>query len=201
VIYNGLPRGAFTACPPALIETRHPVLVCIANLKKYKGHQYLLEAAALLGARGTPCTLVLAGDGECRAALERQARQLRLDVRFLGSCAEVGPLLARADVVVLPSLHEGMSNAVMEAMAARRAVVATDVGGTPELLGDHGILVPPADAGALASAIGGLLADPRRRASLGAAARRWSSAHLGADAMVEEHIRVYSARLELRCAG
>jgi len=201
VIYNGLPRAAFTACPPARIETRHPVLVCIANLRKYKGHQYLLEAAALLHERGTPCTLVLAGDGECRPALERQARQLRLDVRFLGACAEVGPLLARADLVVLPSLHEGMSNAVMEAMAAGRAVVATNVGGTPELLGDRGILVPPADAGALASAIGGLLADPVRRASLGAAARRWSSVHLGADAMVEEHIRVYSALLELRCAG
>ena len=201
VIWNGLPQTAFTACLPARIETGHPVLLCVANLRKYKGHGYLLEAAALLRARGTPCTLLLAGDGKERAALERQSGQLQLDVRFLGACAEIGPLLARADLVVLPSLHEGMSNAVMEAMAAGRAVVATAVGGTPELLGDRGVLVPPADPAALASAIGALLADPARRRELGTAARSWSRDHLGADSMVEEHIRVYSARLELRCAG
>ena len=66
----------------------------------------------------------------------------------------------------------------MEAMAAGRPVVATAVGGTPELLRDRGILVPPGDPAALASAIGALLADPGRRASLGAVARCWSRAHL-----------------------
>ena len=197
VVYNGLPDDAFTACPPASIKTGHPVLVCVANLKAYKGHEHLLRAAALLRTRGRPCTLVLAGEGERRPELERQARQLRLDVRFLGACTEVGPLLARADVVVLPSLHEGMSNAVMEAMAAGRPVVATAVGGTPELLRDRGILVPPGDPIALASAIDELLAYPGRRASLGAAARRWSRTHLSADRMVDEHVRIYSDLLEL----
>jgi L-malate glycosyltransferase len=201
VVYNGLPDDAFTACPPASIETRHPVLLCVANLKAYKGHEYLLEAGALLRARGRPCTLVLAGEGEQRPQLEHQARQLHLDVRFLGASTEVGPLLARADVVVLPSVHEGMSNAVMEAMAAGRPVVATAVGGTPELLRSRGILVPPGDPAALASAIDALLANPSHRASLGAAARRWSRAHLAVDSMVDEHIRIYSDLLELRCAG
>jgi glycosyltransferase involved in cell wall biosynthesis len=201
VVYNGLPDDAFTACPPASIETRHPVLLCVANLKAYKGHEHLLGACALLRARGRPCTLVLAGEGERRPQLEHQARQLRLDVRFLGACIQVGPLLARADVVVLPSLHEGMSNAVMEAMAAGRPVVATAVGGTPELLRDRGILVPPGDLAALASAIDALLADPARRASLGDAARRWSQANLTVESMVDEHVRIYSDLLEFRCAG
>ena len=201
VVYNGLPDDAFTARPPARIDTGHPVLLCVANLKAYKGHQYLLQAAARLRAGGRPCTLVLAGDGGERPALERQARELNLDVRFLGACTDVGPLFTRADVVVLPSLHEGMSNAVMEAMAAGRPVVATAVGGTPELLRGRGILVPPGDPAALASAIGALLADPGRRASLGAVARCWSRAHLGVDSMVDEHVRIYSDLLELRCAG
>jgi L-malate glycosyltransferase len=201
VVYNGLPDDAFTAWTPASIKTVHPMLLCVANLKAYKGHEHLLRAAALLRARGRPCTLVLVGEGEQRPQLERQARQLHLDVRFLGACTEVGPLLARADVVALPSLHEGMSNAVMEAMSAGRPVVATAVGGTPELLRDRGILVPPGDPSALASAIDALLADPGRGASLGAAARRWSRMNLSADSMVEEHVRIYSDLLELRCAG
>lgn len=201
VVYNGLPDDAFTVCRPASIETGYPVLLCIANLKDYKGHRYLLEAAALLRAGGRPCTVLLAGAGNQRSALECQARQLSLDVRFLGAPAEVGPLLARADVFVLPSLHEGMSNAVMEAMAAGRPIVATGVGGTPELLDGRGVLVPPADPAALASGIEALLADSARRASLGAAARRWSRAHLDVETMVDEHIRIYSEQLGLRCAG
>ena len=68
VVYNGLPDDAFTACPPARIETGHPVLLCVANLKAYKGHQYLLQAGARLRARGRPCTLVLAGEGGERPA-------------------------------------------------------------------------------------------------------------------------------------
>jgi glycosyltransferase involved in cell wall biosynthesis len=201
VVYNGLPGDAFIACQPASIETELPVLLCVANLKEYKGHRYLLEAAALLRAEGRSCTLVLAGEGPERPALERQARELGLDVRLLGACAQVGPLLTRADVFVLPSLHEGMSNAVMEAMAAGRPVVATAVGGTTELLRDRGILVPPRDAPAMASAIEALLADPARGASLGATARDWSRAKLGVEQMVDEHIRIYAELLGPSCAG
>ena len=102
---------------------------------------------------------------------------------------------------MLPSLSEGMSNAVMEAMAAGRPIVATDVGGTPELLRDRGMLVPPGDPPALAAAIEQLLADPARAAALGQRARAWSRAHLRLDQMVDEHVRIYSDLLEPRCAG
>ena len=201
VVYNGLPDDAFTEFRPARIETDRPVVLCIANLKAYKGHRYLLEAVARLRSRGRPCTLVLAGAGEQRCALEQQSARLGIDVRFLGAHAEVGPLLARADIFVLASLHEGMSNAVMEAMAAGRPIVATDVGGTPELLDGRGVLVPPRDPGALAAAIERLLIDPAYASLVGTRARCWSRAHLGVDRMVDEHVRIYARLLEARCAG
>ena len=196
VVYNGLPEAAFSGFAPARIETALPVVLCVANLKAYKGHRHLLDAMARLQAAGSPCTLVLAGEGDQRAALEQQAAGLAIDMRLLGARIDVGNLLARANVVVLPSLHEGMSNAVMEAMAAGRPIVASDVGGLPELLQDRGVLVPPGDPAALASAIGGLLGDPARAAALGAQARRWSRDHLHVDRMVNEHVRIYADLLD-----
>jgi glycosyltransferase involved in cell wall biosynthesis len=89
----------------------------------------------------------------------------------------------------------------MEAMAAARPIVATSVGGTPELLRGRGILVPPSDSLALSAAIERLLADPGHAAALGQQAQAWSRAHLRLDQMVDQHIRIYSDLLEPRCAG
>ena len=199
-VYNGLPEAAFEPVAPATLHTDSPVVLCIANLKIYKGHRFLLDAVARLRDRGLPCTLVLVGEGPERQALEKQAVRLEIDVRFLGTRADVEPLLARADVVVLSSLHEGMSNAVMEAMAAGLPVVATDVGGTGELLRGRGILVPPSDPEALAGGLGRVLGDPVLAARLGAEARAWSRANLHVDAMVDQHVHIYRELLERRCA-
>jgi L-malate glycosyltransferase len=201
VVYNGLPEHAFAAVSPADVETAGPVVLCVANLRRCKGHRYLLEAMARLRRDGRPCTLLLAGEGQERPSLERQAAALRTDVRFLGQCQDVRPLLARAHVVAHPSLEEGMSNAVMEAMAAGRAIVATSVGGTPELLAGRGLIVPPADPAALAEAIGRVLTDHGLAARLGQAARSWSHEHLSADAMVDRHVQIYTGLLERRCAA
>jgi glycosyltransferase involved in cell wall biosynthesis len=201
VVYNGLPEQAFVCVPPAVVPTPNPVVVCVANLKPYKGHRYLLEAMSRLQHRGRPCTLLLAGEGSERQALESRAASLGIDARFLGQCEDVAPLLARADVVAHPSLEEGMSNAVMEAMAAGRAIVATSVGGTPELLRGRGLLVPPADPAALADAIEQILADRVLAGRLGESARRWSQAHLSAGAMVDRHLQIYAELLKRRCAG
>jgi glycosyltransferase involved in cell wall biosynthesis len=199
VVYNGLPDAAFVAARPVPLDVPGPVLLCVANLRRYKGHRYLLEAMARLSDKasgdGRPVTLLLAGEGPERAEIEVLARRWRLDVRVLGARTDVDRLLARADLVVLPSLTEGMSNAVAEAMAAGRPVVATDVGGTAELLTGRGVLVPPGDAHALAAAIAGLLADPGRAAELGAAARRWAAAHLRADVMVDAYRERYEGLL------
>jgi glycosyltransferase involved in cell wall biosynthesis len=200
-VYNGLPDAAFAPAEPAVIDTTAPVVLCIANLKRDKGHHFLLEAVARLRDQRLPATLALVGDGPQRRALEEQAVRLDVDVRFLGTRADIEPLLARADVVALPSLHEGMSNAVMEAMAAGRPVVATDVGGTGELLRDRGVLVPPSDGAALAEGLARVLRDPALAARLGARARAWSREHLHVDTMVDRHVQIYRELLERRCAG
>src|SRR5262249_18774509 len=128
-VYNGLPDSAFAPARPSTIDTAAPVVLCVANLKADKGHRFLLDAVARLRDQGLYCTLVLVGDGPERRALDALAARLGVDARFLGTRTDIEPLLARAQVVALASLHEGMSNAVMEAMAAGRPVVATDVGG------------------------------------------------------------------------
>jgi glycosyltransferase involved in cell wall biosynthesis len=200
VVYNGLPDSAFHPARRASVVTGSPVVLCVANLIAYKGHRFLLHGIARLREQGLPCTLLLVGDGPERAALEDRSRRLGIDARFLGARTDVRALLARADVFVLPSLHEGMSNAVMEAMAAGRPVVATDVGGTGELLRGRGVLVPPADPGALAAGLRTVLTDPDSAGRLAARAREWSRVHLRADAMVDQHVRIYLKLLEARCA-
>ncbi|MET8338513.1 glycosyltransferase [Streptosporangium canum] len=107
----------------------------------------------------------------------------------------------RASAVVLASLYEGMSNAVMEAMAAGKPIVATAVGGTRELLSGRGLLVPPADPPALADALERVLRDPHLSASLGIAARAWALDNLGVDSMIDRHLVLYRRLLEERCAG
>ncbi len=202
VVYNGLPPSAYSSAPPVSVDTSLPLLVCVANLLRYKGHRHLLDAAALLRDRGLPCTLALVGEGPERVAIRERAAALGIDVRLLGSRTDVAGLLAAADVVVLPSFTEGLSNAVMEAMAAGRPIVATAVGGTPELLADgRGLLVAPADPTGLATAIAALLRDPARAALMGARARQWSRLHLDVDTMVQRHLAIYEDQLAARCAA
>ncbi len=146
------------------------VVLTPARLHEQKGHEYLLAAAA----RVPEATFVLAGDGPLRAALEARARDLGVAPRcvFLGHRSDVPDLLAAADLLVLPSLYEGLPLSILEAMAARRPVVATAIGGTDEAVTHErtGLLVPPRDPEALAAAIHRLRADPdlaRRLAEAG----------------------------------
>ncbi|GAA4229515.1 glycosyltransferase involved in cell wall biosynthesis [Streptosporangium album] len=201
VIYNGLPEPAFDPAKPENIDTSLPVVLCVANLLRVKGHRFLIEAAAMLSRQGRACTVVLIGEGPERSHLQTQATALGVDVRFLGFRTDTAGFLARADIVVLPSLSEGLSNAVMEAMAAGRPIVATSVGGMPELLEDRGILIPASSPSALAEGIVRLLDDPELATALGAAARAWARKNLDVAVMAEQHINLYHRLLEARCAG
>jgi glycosyltransferase involved in cell wall biosynthesis len=151
-------------------------LVSVLRLHRDKGPDLLLDAAEELARRGVAFSLEIAGDGEERPAIEgRLHGALATKVRLLGRLDEKGVIeaLARASIFVLPSRRESLGVALMEAMSCERPVVAAAVGGVPEVLdgGRCGMLVPPEDPLALASAIAGLLADPERRAALGAAGR------------------------------
>ena len=177
------------ALPPApaagVPERETPVVLCPARLVPVKGHGYLIDAAARLMARGIAFELWLAGDGPEGKALGRRIEALGLGgrVRMLGTVPH-GELLKlyrdrRPDCVVLPSvdlgggLHEGLSVALIEAMAHGVPVIATLTGGIPELLErGAGLLVPPADAGALADALERMLDSASLRAELARAGRR-----------------------------
>lgn len=147
------------------------VVGSVANLRSVKGHRYLLEAVARLRGAGYEVSLLLAGEGPLLEQLRAHAKRLAVPAVFLGRVDDVAAVLAVSDVVAQASISEGYPNAVLEAMAAGSALVATDVGATREVLGEAGVLVAPEDAQALADGIWRLLVDPAARATLGAAAR------------------------------
>lgn len=173
-----------------------PVLLAVARLDVQKGLDVLLSAAAGL----SDARVVVAGEGSERIELERQAAALGLGERvlFLGYRTDIPALLAASDVFVLPSRFEGSSLAVLEAMAAGKAVVSSSIGGTNELIvsGESGVLVPPDDIEALSCALRGLLDDGELRARLGAAASARVDRLFTASAMALRVTAVYEDVLD-----
>jgi glycosyltransferase involved in cell wall biosynthesis len=197
LIPNGLDLDRFTPQPPPAAIRR---VVTVANLRAEKGHDTILAAAPAILARHPDTTFTFAGDGPRRAALEVLARALGVAerVRFLGECRDVAPVLAAADLFVLPSRSEAFPNAVLEAMAAGLPVVAANVGGIPEVVrhGGNGVLVPPDDHEALAAAVLGLMDRREAAVALGAAARRDVARDYTIDRMVERFEDLYLAEIE-----
>ncbi len=183
VIYNGVDLSATPDRPPADrvkemlgIGKSEPVIMHVANFKEIKGHKFLLEAFAGVIKRFPDARLVLIGEDELQGTLQRRAGELGVleKTLFLGKRNDVRRLLSTADICVLPSLSEGMSNAILEYMDAGKPVVATRVGGNPETVvdGQTGILVEPKDAKGLAGALERLLKNTDVRLAMGDAARR-----------------------------
>jgi glycosyltransferase involved in cell wall biosynthesis len=189
-IWNGIDMSRFSYTGP---RADGPV-VAVGRLSPEKDHPTLLRAVALAG-RAAPLRWEVAGNGPCRAALERLAAELGLGdrVRFLGEVADVPALLGRASVFVLPSLTEGLSLTLLEATARGLPVVATRVGGNPEVVvdGETGLLVPPGAPAALAGAVLRLLDDPATARRLGAAGRRRVETHFDVRRMVAEYETLY----------
>jgi glycosyltransferase involved in cell wall biosynthesis len=152
-----------------------PRLLCIGRLIPIKGHLVLLRALADARAQVPELTLDIAGRGPLAPALREYARELGLEpiVRFLGFVSPVERAIEEAAIVVVPSLGEGFGMVALEAMERGRPVIASAVGGLPEIVahGETGLVVPPADAGALAEAIVQLAGDLERAAEMGAAGR------------------------------
>jgi glycosyltransferase involved in cell wall biosynthesis len=170
-----------------------PLIGTVGRLEGRKGTDTLIASAAQLR---TDAHVVVVGDGPSREALAAQVARLGLGerVRLLGERADVREVLAALDVFVLPSRTEGMSNALLEGMAMALPVVATAVGGNPEVVTPGtGVLVPAEDPGAMAAAVTDLLDAPERAAALGSAARRRVEERYGARAMVRRLEAVYDA--------
>jgi hypothetical protein len=197
VVYNAVdPARVEVEAPPGLREqlggsATRPLVLTPARLDAQKGHRVLFEAI-----RQVPeATFVLAGEGPEREPLEALTAQLGIAgrVRFLGRREDVPELLAACDVFALPSLYEGSSLAVLEAMAAGAPIVSSAIGGTDELIEDgrSGLLVAPGDAEALAAALRRLLGDSELRESLAAQARERVSAGLTREQMASRVTGVY----------
>ncbi|HEX8984156.1 MAG TPA: glycosyltransferase [Bryobacteraceae bacterium] len=176
LIPNGIEASAFSAVRKPLNGA--PRIGCVARLSSEKGVEHLIEAFAGVRKQFPKAQLAIAGQGPLQETLEARARALNLNgsVEFLGFRPNVAPFLRSLDLFVLPSLTEGIPLALLEAMAAGLPVVATAVGGVPEVIEDgvSGVLVPHGNAEALERSVIGLLAAPERCAALGAKA----SAHI-----------------------
>lgn len=195
LIPNGvpeLPRGDRAATRRALgLDPGTVAVGTIANLRPEKALELLVESGADLAERGLDLQVLIAGEGGERAALERLIRERDATdtVRLLGYREDVADLLSAFDIAVCCSDFEGGPLSVMEYMDAALPIVATEVGGLPELLGGAGLMVPPRDAPALAEAIAALVAAPERRSELGALAKGRRADLYGLDrwvALIEE---------------
>lgn len=194
-IWNGIDITKFAYKEPA---TGGPV-VAVARLSPEKDVFTLLDAVALAARRDPDIRLEIAGDGSCRADLERHASQLELGehVRFLGEVRDVSALLARAGMFVLPSLTEGISLTLLEAMARGLPVVATAVGGNPEVIveGETGFLVPSGASGLMAERLLQLRHDPDRARDLGRDGRARIEQHFDIRRMIADYEALYQEEL------
>jgi starch synthase (maltosyl-transferring) len=208
VIANGIDPAPFDRvqpCDRASLGVPDGAILAlvVGRLERQKGMGFLLDAlpAASIG-EGPGLHLAVVGDGPEAPALRARTEsdeRLRPRVHWLGRRDDVPALLATADFLVLPSLWEGMPNVVLEAMAARRAVVATVVEGTEDLVvpGETGWLVPPAHAAALAAALCEAAADRERLRAFGAAGRRRVERRFSQEAVVRAYDYLWSRLLGL----
>jgi glycosyltransferase involved in cell wall biosynthesis len=190
VLENGVDLDRFFAVPPLSERSPDaPLIGAVANLRPVKGLDVLVRAMAQVRRTHPAAVCRIAGEGESRGDLRRLADELDVAtaLELPGSFADIPGFLSRLDVAVLSSRAEGMSNALLEYMAAGRPIVATCVGANPELIADgmHGLLVPPDDDAALAAAIRRLLVDREYARRLGSAARERATRDFGRAAMVE----------------
>lgn len=190
VVPNALESWRFVPVTDVEHPGTRPLLVNVGSLRPVKGQEVLLDAVGMLGGRW-PVDVVVIGDGPMGTDLARRAERLGVPLELPGHVEDTRPWLASATLYVHPSHSEGSSNAIAEAMAQGCAVVASDVGGSRELLAGTGVLVPPGDVGELADSLERLLASPSWRCSLGEAAREHAQLHMSVSAVVGRHLEIY----------
>ncbi|MBA2293060.1 MAG: glycosyltransferase [Gemmatimonadales bacterium] len=173
--------------------------ICVGRLESVKGHRYLIDAVPLIVARHPGFRLAVVGDGSERESLRAQVRALGVEqsVEFLGMRDDVQHLLPCAGMFILPSISEGVSLTLLEAMAAALPIVATAVGGTPEVVADRqsALLVAPADPPALAQAVVAFLNAPQLARELAQSARQRFDAEFSLEQMAAGYSDIYRLAL------
>jgi glycosyltransferase involved in cell wall biosynthesis len=197
VIPNGLEEQAFAAYRPAI--PRKPGTVRLGMIARMnnpvKNHPAFLKAAAKLSQKFPAVEFLLVGDGPLRPGLEQMAADLGIKekVIFAGERQDIAAMLASMDVSVLISSSESLSNAILESMAGGVPVVATDVGGNPELVkhGETGLLVPPGDEEKLVETLAHLVRDSNLRSQYAARGRLFARAHFHIDEVCRQFEQLY----------
>jgi glycosyltransferase involved in cell wall biosynthesis len=188
------------------IDPNVQVIAVVSRLNPRKGVEYFLEAAAIVAQRFPDVRFLIIGgsyfDPAYQPRLEKLSQDLKLTDRviFTGERNDISVVLKEIDLAVLPSLSEGLSNALIEAMAAELPVVATNVGGNPEIVqdGKTGFLVPPRDAGALSAAMIRFLESPDMRHRFGEAGYERVATRFSLTSTVQKTEELYTALLERR---
>jgi glycosyltransferase involved in cell wall biosynthesis len=210
VIYNGVDGARFRACPEARARLRREfgcaegdfVVGTGVVLSEQKGVRFLLGAALRVLSAAPETRFVIAGEGPLRPDLERRARALGLGdrVRFVGYRRDIPDFLAAIDLYALPSLWEGLPLSLLEALAAGKPIVATRVGGNPEIVEDgvHGHLVPARDEAALADAVLRVRRDAALREAAPTRCRDRFERLFSVEAMVRAHQDLYEGVLRAR---
>jgi glycosyltransferase involved in cell wall biosynthesis len=208
VIYNGLEFSVYQKPSEHAplrenlgVENGSPLIGMVANFNfKIKGHQYFLEAAKKVLEKMPNTEFLLVGDGPLRPQYEQMASELGVlrKVHFLGRRSDVPMIITNLDVSVLPSTSEGLSNVILESMAAGKPVIATNVGGNREIVQDGvtGYLVTPADSRALADRMLTLLQNPDRAKTFGLEGRKVVEEKFTVEAMVKKYEKLYMSLVE-----
>ena len=188
-----------TLCAQLGINEEVNLVLAVGRLAEEKGHRYLIEAVATVVAVHPHTHFLFAGEGALRDELEALAQKTGClkNIHFLGGRNDVPALLAAADLFVLPSLREGLSIALLEAMAAGKPIVATDVAGSNEALNSEtGVIVPPHDSPSLAEKIGQILGNPAKANALGQAAKEHVITNYSAENQVTQYLGLYHRLLK-----
>ena len=202
VVYNGIEAHKYS--PNVDVEeykskfnlnSDMPTVAFIGRLVKVKGIKYFLEAAAVILRGGKRVQFLVVGDGPLKEHLIQRAKNLKIDedVHFIGFRKDIPQVLSVIDILVVPSLWEGLPLIVLESMFAGRPIVATKVGGIPEAIKhrETGMLVAPRNSHALAKAILEFLNDPEKRKEMGEKGRQRALKYFNVERMVKEYESIY----------
>jgi glycosyltransferase involved in cell wall biosynthesis len=207
MVYNGIDTALYEIPPDQKLRAalnigeKSKIVSIIANFIHYKGHGFFLHACSEVRKKLSDVKFMLIGDGPLKKDMKELAEDLNIekDVLFLGSRKDIPALLSITDIVVLSSLEEGFSNAILEAMAAGKPVIATHVGGNPEaiLQGETGLLVLPKNSDTLAGAMIQLLENPDIAVKMGKAGRERVKQEFSMDRMVQSIEQIYEKVMQV----
>jgi glycosyltransferase involved in cell wall biosynthesis len=201
-IYNGVDVSQYAhSIDSALVKmdlgfNKNSIIIStVASLDTQKGHKYLIDAASVIVSRYPDINFCFIGDGPLKDELQTQVRSLNLskNIHFLGNRTKIDEILGASDFFVLPSLWEGLSIALLEAMAAAKPIVATSVSGTQLVMipNKTGIIVKPRDSSQLANAIIKLISNPKLATNMGSSARKRVIDAFSAQEQAKNHMALY----------